>query len=288
VPKHPHHNHHNNRSKDKLNNGGKGEDPEAVTEASSLLHGALSEDDALTEEDHQYLLDFSGSFVLQSLDLALIFAENTLIAWEDPLLLDDYKLTGGGVGEHLRWDFKWDAQTPSSVITDSILSPSRSTLILTGEEDEKEVVTKALSNLCVGRVIEKHEVDLLFSKLTRESYRKDEFIWKQNDASNSAKLLISGMLVAVLENEADTSEIIFSGNLIGELGLVQGTPRLSSVKCISEEGAILYSLSREAYEDLLRTAPQVARFIDLTCIQYLANRVQHVSNRIFETRCLPI
>ena len=94
--------------------------------------------------------------------------------------------------------------------------------------------------------------------------------------------------MALLENEAGTSEVVFSGNLIGELGLVQGIPRMSSVQCISDEGAVLYSLSRKCYEELVQSAPHLARQIDMICISYLANRVQHVSNRIFETRCLPI
>jgi sulfate permease, SulP family len=129
---------------------------------------------------------------------------------------------------------------------------------------------------------------VLLSCCQRETYAKDEFLWKQNDPSDSCKLIVSGMMMAMLENEAGTSEVVFSGNIIGELGLVRGIPRMSSVQCISDDGAILFSLSRSSYEYLVKTKPPVARFIDLVCITYLANRVQHVSNRIFETRCLPI
>ena len=63
--------------------------------------------------------------------------------------------------------------------------------------------------------------------------------------------------------------------------------RMSSVKCLSDE-AVVYSLSRQSYDELLQKDPHAARLIDLICIRYLSARVQHVSNRIFETRCLPI
>jgi len=102
---------------------------------------------------------------------------------------------------------------------------------------------------------------------------------------------VDGSLLALLENEAGTSETISVGNMIGELGLVMDANhnprRMSSVVCATEQ-AVVYTLSREDWEDLLRTNPRVARFVDYICITYLANRVQHVSNRIFETRCLPI
>jgi SulP family sulfate permease len=93
--------------------------------------------------------------------------------------------------------------------------------------------------------------------------------------------------VANLENEAGTNETVQVGRMVGELGLVQGSARMSSVRCLSDE-VVVYRLSREAFEYLIQNNPSSARLMDLICITYLANRVQHVSNRIFETRCLPI
>jgi SulP family sulfate permease len=59
------------------------------------------------------------------------------------------------------------------------------------------------------------------------------------------------------------------------------------VKCSSKD-AVLYSMNREKFEKLVVQQPKLARYIDLICVKYLTLRVQHVSNRIFETRCLPI
>jgi SulP family sulfate permease len=131
------------------------------------------------------------------------------------------------------------------------------------------------------------EAVLLFSYFKREEYKKNQFIWNQGDDSDSVKLLILGQLRAELENEAGTTEVVARKSIVGELGLVNGDPRMSTLRCTSDE-AVLYSMSRSSFDQLAETNPKVARYIDLICVKYLALRVQHVSNRIFETRCLPI
>jgi len=199
-----------------------------------------------------------GSHVCDTLDLALCFSENALISWVDPCLVDG------------------DLSANENLAEQKTLSLS----------EEKELALRYLVNLCPPHS-DKRLVEQLFTSFERETYNKGEFVWKQGTSSNSAKLLVQGMLIALLENEAGTSETVASGNTIGELGLVEGVPRMSSVQAISER-AILYSLSREAFEELGRDSPEAARLVDLICVRYLSARVQHVSNRIFETRCLPI
>jgi len=295
-----HHHRHFERKKDTKSNGmensprwqkrngdSSAEGLDCISEATSLLHASSSRDteNSGDAENHE-LLDFSGSFVLESLDLSLIFAENVLIAWEDPSLLDDYDPIASST-DHFKPNWK-DGVHSSSVITDAMLSSSYQTLQFNGEEEEREAMLRCFVNMAPDPTVKRQDLEVLVTHFQRETYAKDDFVWKQNDPSDSAKLLVTGMLMALLENEAGTSEVVFSGNIVGELGLVRGIPRMSSVQCISPDGAVLYSLSRESYERLVESSPRVARFIDMICIQYLANRVQHVSNRIFETRCLPI
>ena len=100
-------------------------------------------------------------------------------------------------------------------------------------------------------------------------------------------LLVSGMLMSTLEIEAGTSESINTGAMVGELGLIREFATMSSLRCASEE-AVVYRLNRDAFENFIETNAKVARLMDLICVNYLAHRVQHVSNRIFETRCVPI
>jgi SulP family sulfate permease len=211
----------------------------------------------------EMLARYAGSHVCESLDRALIYAENALIAKEDPTLLDSDDNSD-----------KLDVITEEPSTTDFSLS------------EEREIALRSLSNLCPVS-IPAQDLELLFSILSREVYHSGEFIWKQHSASNCAKLLVAGTLTALIENEAGTTETILKGNMIGELGLIQGGTRMSSVQCTSSY-VIVYSLSRESFENLALKSPAVARYVDLICIKYLNLRVQHVSNRIFETRCLPI
>jgi CRP-like cAMP-binding protein len=199
------------------------------------------------------LSSFFGSHVCDSLDTALVISENALIAKEDPSLLEDDLDVGDPLNE-------------SSTLS-----------------EERIVAIKYLANICPAGS-DRRNIEKLFGALKRETYAKDEFVWKQGSSGDSVKLIVRGMLVALLENEAGTSELISTGNTIGELGLVEGIDRMSSVKGLSDEAAVLYSLSREDFERMIRDSPQVARLVDLMCVRYLSARVQHVSNRVFETR----
>lgn len=216
---------------------------------------------------------YEGSHVFDSMDEALAFAENALIARTNPTLIDNESLIAAS--------------------TLAFPSPLLPTLDSTKTQDESVIeratALRYLENLCPSNSSQ-NDIECLFSFFRREVYHQDEFLWKQGSEGNCAKLLVWGVLLALLENEAGTRETIPVGNMIGELGLVMENnhiPRMSSVICATKE-AVVYSLSREDWEELVARNPRVARFVDYICISYLANRVQHVSNRIFETRCLPI
>jgi sulfate permease, SulP family len=224
-----------------------------------------NEDTALVAkhiQDHEEQLasKFRGSRVCVSLDQALMVAEDAMIARQDP----------------------------SQLVEDSSLfPPSRQTHdgSLSSAEEREECV--AILKLICPTSMSDTDSKLLCSLFEREVYKQDNFVWKQNDPSDSVKLVLSGQLVAEIENEAGTTEVIPKRSIIGELGLVNGNPRMSSVRCISSE-VVLYSMSLASFQRLVDSHPGVARHMDLICIKYLALRVQHVSNRIFETRCLPI
>lgn len=260
---------------------------DVITERSSLLHAAGGSINSIHDEEHHAMMDVAGSFVVESLDLGLMFAENILIAWEDPTLLEDFDIKMG-VAHHFNAEPGEQTATPRSLITELMFNESQTIQYFDEQEQERAAALRCLTDICPDRSIKSGDLQRLFSRFVRETYVKDEFVWRQSDRSDSAKLVVGGLLIALLENEAGTSELIHSQNFIGELGLIQGIPRMSSVQCISEEGAILYSLSRGSYETLVRDEPRLARVVDLICIKYLSSRVQHVSNRMIETRCLPI
>ena len=151
-------------------------------------------------------------------------------------------------------------------------------------DDEKIRAVDLLVEKCVG---ERRElVEKFFKHFTREVYSKGDIVWKQGSKSDCAKLLISGNLISSLENEAGTTETISVGSVIGESGLVEDCNRNSTVLVL--EDSILYNLSRKSWEELKENDPRCAHVMYSIVVRYLTLRVQHCSNRIFETRCLPI
>lgn len=150
-------------------------------------------------------------------------------------------------------------------------------------EDEKKYAIDLLLEKCG----EKRElIEEFFHYFTRETYIAGDIVWKQGTRSDCAKLLLSGNLIASLENEAGTTEAISVGSVIGETGLVENSNRYSTVEVL--EDSILYSISRASWEELKERNPKCAQVLYSIVIRYLTLRVQHCSNRIFETRCLPV
>jgi sulfate permease, SulP family len=196
--------------------------------------------------------------ISEDLNSALIHAENYLIARQNPELLVE--------------------SLPPNKNKALFLAPNSTW------EEEYEVAIFFLMNLTSA---DQALVKCLFSNYVREKYVKGDVLWKQGDPSSSVTLVIRGMLMSTLEMEAGTVESVSIGNSIGELGFIEGSQRMSTVTCWSDD-AIVYSMSRESYDRLLLHHPHSARLLDIICIRYLSARVQHVSNRIFETRCLPI
>lgn len=212
------------------------------------------------DEEYQNASRYSGSRVCDSLDLALMEAEDALIARQNPSLVEQ-----------------------NDALSECLLNGRGDAL---SSNEEKEEFVSVFMDLCPNTIGSK-DVLKIFSSFQREVFHEGERIWKQDDESDCVKILILGQLLAELENEAGTTEIVPKGSMIGELGLVNGNPRMSTVRCFSKE-AVLFSMSRASFEKMISRQPHLARYIDLICVKYLALRVQHVSNRIFETRCLPI
>jgi sulfate permease, SulP family len=169
-------------------------------------------------------------------------------------------------------------------IKQSFLDSNDNIVKMTSIEEEQNHAIDLLLRKCPGE--ERNTVEKLLSYFTREVYNKGDVLWKQGSKSDCAKLLVSGDLLASLENEAGTTETISIGSMIGESGLVENCNRNSTVNVLDD--SILYSLSRDSWEDMKEKDAKCAHLMYAIVVRYLTLRVQHCSNRIFETRCLPV
>jgi SulP family sulfate permease len=203
-------------------------------------------------------IGLNGSHVCGDLDQALVYAEDALVALVSPTLLDD----------NIRRSFL-----------------ERGKKHISSFDEEYQYALGYLVRMCPSE--DPQLVEKFMSYLTREVYQDGDILWRQGSESDSAKLLVSGELISRLENEAGTSETISLGSVIGESGLVNEANRNSTVYVL-EDNTVLYSLSKEAWISLKEKEPKCANLLYGIVIRYLTLRVQHVSNRIFETRCLPI
>lgn len=202
--------------------------------------------------------------VCESLDDALRFAEDILIARVNPNL-------GGALNDV------------------ACIDVSDLALIDMTLDEEQYHAKKYLRELFASteRVDESlaEQIDILVSLMERKVYVKDEPLWLQGDDGDSAQLLVFGELESIIE-ETGACEVVKFGNLVGELGLVHGTKRFSTLLCSSEK-AVLFSINKQTWQFVKEEYPQIARMVDGVVIRYLAHRVQHVNNRYFHTT-LPV
>mmetsp|Transcript_1591 Transcript_1591/g.2279 ORF Transcript_1591/g.2279 Transcript_1591/m.2279 type:complete len:936 (+) Transcript_1591:167-2974(+) len=190
--------------------------------------------------------------ICHSLNEALKFAEDTLIARSNRNLCDDLIS---------------QIKLPIRKINDPVTI-----------QKEVSILEKMLNNLLLE---EYYSYALpLISNLEREVYKENDVIWEAGSTSDSAKFVVRGVLVGIQDEERGISEEIESGQIIGEAALVQNSNRTSAVKCLSEV-AVLYSLSRKSYQRLLQQSPKIAMCIQIIAIRNLSFRARHVSHNIF-------
>ena len=129
-------------------------------------------------------------------------------------------------------------------------------------------------------------IEEMIGYFVAECVRKGQKIWRQGDNSTKAVLVVSGRLMSILEEEAGTVEIVGEGHLVGDYGLIHGQHRLSTLTAaVNTELLVLNELM---YARMQQERTRLAFTLANICVGYLGRRVQFVSNRIWESRCIPI
>ncbi|KAL7491920.1 hypothetical protein ACHAWT_001175 [Skeletonema menzelii] len=242
-------------------------EPTRAQARASVTARALDVSNGHSGYKNAVVADIPNSHVCETLDDALIFSEDVLVAVQDAMILQK------DVDDRFR----------SNILEGSGMSVQCSK---TQQSSLEEIARAFLTSLCTGA--NANEIDKLYQLLEPEKYYCNDVIWTQGDESESLKLIVDGSLLSLLESEDGARESCYPGSIVGELGLLNGTRRLTTLKVVSDE-AVLYSLCKEKWEVLTREDPKVARFIDVIAIRYLSHRIQHVSNHnLFGKRSLPV
>lgn len=220
---------------------------------------------SVTEMGRSYMPKIPADKICVDLDEALIFAEDALIGLQDHTLLSHDQENDRFHCIHMKGQSQ-ENWTMSS-------------------QEEEDMTYRYMSSLCHG------ETDIVVKKLLslfkRNIWKKNQILWKQSSQSKSLHLVVNGLFLSELEEEAGTTEVVHPGAIFGELGLISGVDRLSTVRVLSNE-AITMTLERDVWERDVKSDIDLSRCLYMISINYMSHRLQHVSNRIFETRCLPI
>ena len=125
--------------------------------------------------------------------------------------------------------------------------------------------------------------DALAARFKERRLATGECLWRQHEAADSIAVLVAGRLVSTLEDEAGTSEVVSEGNMLGEVATLTSESRASTVTAPAP--AAVFVLDAAALADLRRRQPALVLELSLLAMRYMSHRLEHVSNRIWETRC---
>jgi len=153
---------------------------------------------------------------------------------------------------------------------------------------KKPPYLRQLQLICLD-IDEDHGVDSinkLLSYFRRESIAAGKVLWRQGDSSDRAVLLESGTLKSTILEEEGIAEFISVGHLVGEFGLLNGSHRQGTV--VAQTDCTIWILSQQNYNLMAKNEPEIALILAKICIAYFSQRVSHVSNRLVESRCIPV
>ena len=127
--------------------------------------------------------------------------------------------------------------------------------------------------------------DTLASHFKGRRLSPGEVLWRQNDPATSIVVVAAGALVSTLEDEAGTAEEVSAGQMCGESAALTKARRASTVACAADGPAQVYVLGSIA---LAALPAELKLELALLSMRYMSHRLDHVANRIWETRCVSI
>mmetsp|Transcript_3778 Transcript_3778/g.5864 ORF Transcript_3778/g.5864 Transcript_3778/m.5864 type:complete len:872 (+) Transcript_3778:121-2736(+) len=134
---------------------------------------------------------------------------------------------------------------------------------------------------------EEVDIDRLMSYFSPENtYPAGSTLWHQGESSTSAILIVEGIVISILEDEAGTTEEIGCGHLLGEYGLINNKPRASTL--VAKVDTTVMTLRKREFKLMEKKDARLAYMLSKLCMGFLEYRVRHVANRIWESRCVPI
>jgi CRP-like cAMP-binding protein len=110
----------------------------------------------------------------------------------------------------------------------------------------------------------RQKIDKLMSYFVRDYVDRGTVLRIQGAASDRALLLVSGRLQHLLEEEAETIEMVYPGHLVGEYGLLNQQIRAGTLTAI--EDCELLVLHQDSFDAMARNDPNLALVFFKICM----------------------
>ena len=168
--------------------------------------------------------------------------------------------------------------------TDDALSFFEEILINNLTEVSTNGKRKRFGSCALFRGLNNEEANILKSYMTKHSYKKSDFIFKQGEEGDAMYYLADGF-VKITINLAGTAhkKRLFSastGTVFGEIALLDDKPRSANVEAAEETEC--YSLSRESFEIIKKEHPEIGFSLMKNINMIIVNRLRIADQMIEE------
>jgi NTE family protein len=100
------------------------------------------------------------------------------------------------------------------------------------------------------------DLQLIASRLYKESYAKGTVIFREGDFGDTMYLVESGQVAVLSQEVKEPIALLGPGNFAGEISLLLAQPRTASLEVTID--AQLWALHKEDFDDLISTRPAIA------------------------------
>jgi CRP/FNR family cyclic AMP-dependent transcriptional regulator len=118
---------------------------------------------------------------------------------------------------------------------------------------------KQLSRVPLFSKLDASKLKLIAFTSEQLALRDDDYLFYENDLSDSVYLILDGALEVMIEKEDKTREamvVLGKNMLIGEMGVISNSPRSASIRSSGESSVL--KIESETFMDLLSENPSMS------------------------------
>ena len=107
------------------------------------------------------------------------------------------------------------------------------------------------------------EFDVIAARMQSRTHGRDEEIIREGDAEDSLFIIARGVVRVYQSDGDDTRDLatLMAGDFFGEMALLQGEPRIASVRTVTP--CTLYMLSRADFNEVMELHPGIRAAVEL-------------------------